>query len=444
MFFFHKCLFQPPVPIPPWTETKDCTQDADLPFTIDIEGKVIGSEDCLYIEILSPNIKPDKLLPVMFWVGCYCFAFNCDDKFDPSFLTDQDIVFVRCGFRLGPFGFLSVQDLEAPGNCGLKDIVMALRWVQRNISSFGGDPENVTLFGNSSGGAIVHFMMFSPMATGLYHKAISQSVSALNNWCLDKNPSQTVIELSKLLGIEKICKSEIIEELKKKPALEIMNAFILMRETLEAEGNDNIIDALVKPCIEIEFEGQSAFLTKSVPSLIKSGSFNKVPFLIGSNNIEAAILEYKKQYFYDFQKYNDNVTLLVPKSLGREGLIAKSIGQQLVKFYMGGEEKLREDTKTQYLQIISDYYFLYYVNRTVRLHTEFAPGVPVYYYIMNYAGEWTVPKEYDFFNSMGHSAEMPFIFGLKINDGPVCKGSRDSVKTRSRVVKMWTNFAKYG
>ncbi|KOB75849.1 Odorant degrading enzyme CXE9 [Operophtera brumata] len=442
---FLSCFLQPPAPIQPWTELKDCTKDVPLPLSIDLAQEVTGSEDCLYIEISSPSIQPDKPLPVMFWIGCYCFAYLADGIYDPTFINSQDVVFVRCGYRLGPLGFLSVNDFTAPGNSGLKDIVMALKWVQRNISAFGGDPTNVTLFGNSAGGAMVHFMMLSPMATGLFHKAIIQSACALNNWSLAKNPSQPVMELAKLLGIKTTYKIEIVEELKSVSAMAIMEAFALMCRKSKEEDENQIIDAVFKPCIEIEFEGQPAFLTRSAPSLLKSGNFYKVPLIIGSNNIEGAVLQYFKQDFYkDFQKYNDNVCLLVPKSLGGEEKITKSIGQQLVKFYMGGEEQLREDTKSQYLQLVSDYYFLYYVNRTVRLHTQFAPECPVYYYIINYAGEWTVPNEYDYFNSMGHSAEIPFIFGLKMADSPICKGSRDSVKTRSRVVKMWTNFAKYG
>lgn len=437
-------MFQPPAQIQPWTELKDCTKSAPLPLTLTIADEVIGSEDCLYIEVSTPSVSTDKLKPVMFWVGCYCFAYLGDNIYDPAFINNEDVLFVQCGFRLGPFGFLSIHDYTAPGNIGLKDTVMALKWVQRNISAFGGDPDNVTLFGNSSGGAMVHLMMLSPMATGLFHKAILQSASALNSWSIEKNPWQPVMQLAKTLGMETTCKLEVIEELRALSAISIMKAFLSMRKEAN-ERKGIIIDAIFKPCIEIEVEGQPAFLTRSPPSILKSGNFNKVPLIIGSNNIEAAILQYLKHDFYDdFQELNDDVCLLVPKSLRGEAKITKNIGEQLVKFYMGGEKHFREDTKTQYLQLISDYYFLYYVNRTIRLHTQFAPECPVYYYIVNYAGEWSVPDEFAHVNSMGHSAELPLMFGIKIRDLPMCKGSRDSVKTRNIVVRMWTNFAKYG
>ncbi|KAJ0178763.1 hypothetical protein K1T71_005538 [Dendrolimus kikuchii] len=437
--------FLPPVPVKPWTELIDCTKYVPVPLSYPIGKGVFGTEDCLYLEVWTPNINPEKPMPVMFWIGTYSFTYNLDHIFDPSLINDQQVVFVRCGFRVGPFGFLSINDFTAPGNSGLKDVVLALKWVQRNISLFGGDPNNVTIFGNSSGGAIVHFMILSPMATGLFHKAIIQSASALNNWSLTKNPSQAVMNLAKVLGINKTYKVEIVEELRSLPAIDIINAFIILKNERKEGDENDVFDAVFKPCIEVEFEGQPAFLTKSPPLIIKSGNYNKVPLIIGSNNIEAAVLQYTKKDFYnDFEKYNENVCLLVPRSLAGEAAMSKTIGQQLLKFYLSGEEQLREDTRTQFLQLISDYYFLYYVNKTVKLHCQSAPECPIYYYIVNYAGEWAVPQQLVFFNSAGHCAELPFIFRITVPDMSRIKGSRDSVKTRSRVVKMWTNFAKYG
>lgn len=441
LFYF----FQPPVPVKPWTETLDCTKDAPMPLSYYMKKQIVGSEDCLYIEISTPTVKPNQLLPVMFWIGSSGFSCNTDNSYDPSLINNQDVLFARCGFRIGPFGFLSMNDFMATGNSGLKDLVLALKWIQNNISAFGGNPNNITIFGNSTGGAAVHLLMLSPMASGLFHKAIIQSASALNNWCVAKNPSRPVMELAKELGITEKLNIDIIEQLRATPALNIMKAFGTLEEKVIKENEYDIFDSIFKPCIEEEFEGQPAFLTKSPPIIIKSGNFNKVPIIIGSNNIEGSVLKFIKENFYsDFEKYNENLSLIVPKSLAGEAKISKSIGQKLLKFYLGGDEFLTKNTRTQYLQLISDYYFLYYVNKTVRLHSHFAPECPIYYYIINYEGEWAMPEDLKFLHSLAHTSEIPFIFPLKRSDFPAFKGSRDSVKTRSRVVKMWTNFAKYG
>ncbi|PZC81284.1 hypothetical protein B5X24_HaOG200158 [Helicoverpa armigera] len=436
--------FLPPSPVLPWTEVLDCTKDAPLPPTFSMsQNRVTGSEDCLYIELSTPNLKPDKPISVMFWIGGFGYSCIIDNIFDTSLITDQNIVFVRCGYRTGALGFLSITDYAAPGNCGLKDIVMALKWVQRNISFFGGDPHNVTIFGSSSGGAAANFMMLSPMATGLFHKTIIQSACALNNWSLSKNPSATAIELAKKFGIEKSSKTEVIEELRHVALDDLLTGFQNCRFVLTDGTDKDIIDTVFKPCIEVDLEGQAAFITKSPLAILKSGRFNKVPCIIGSNNVEGALLQHVVKDFYsNFETFNANVRLLVPKELARTDKLSENIGHQLLKFYLDGETHLREDTMPQFLQIISDYYFSYYVNKTVRLLCETTSSCPVYYYIINYAGEWSVPKQYNFFNSTGHSSELPFLFRIKMPE--LCKGSRDSRVTRRRVIKMWTNFAKFG
>jgi cholinesterase len=108
-----------------------------------------------------------------------------DMLYNPSFILQKDVVFVSMNYRVGAFGFLSLDDpsLNVPGNAGLKDQTLALEWVRGNIGSFGGDPDNVTLFGTSAGGASVHYHMISERSKGLFHRAIPMSGTSLNwNW----------------------------------------------------------------------------------------------------------------------------------------------------------------------------------------------------------------------------------------------------------------------
>ncbi|XP_038222830.1 esterase FE4-like isoform X2 [Zerene cesonia] len=407
--------FLPPKANKPWKDLLDCTQDAPVPMGFFLEQEIIGSEDCLYIEVSTPNVTPEVPLPVMFWIGSFSFIFYIDQILDPTLINNQNIVFVRCGFR----------------------------WMQRNISKFGGDPNNITAFGSSTGGAIVHLLMLSPMAEGLFHKAIIQSSSALNGWSLGRNPVEGVIELAKQLAITKTDKVEIVEEMRTIPAEDIVKAYILCHQL--AERNDSF-DSIFKPCIENEFEGQSVFLSKSPAIILKSGNFNKVPLIIGSNNIEASVIQYIKADFYeDYEKFNKNVSLLVPKTLANVNCdISKKIGQQILSFYFEGAESINELTRKQYLQFLTDYYFLYYMDKTIRIHSQVAPECNIYYYVVHYGGEWYVPKILDFFNSIGHAGEIPFLFRIKSSTSEYYKGSRDSIITRNRVIKMWTNFAKYG
>ena len=108
----------------------------------------------------------NRSLPVMFWVHGGSFMDGAGSEYGPDYFMDQDVVLVTVNYRLGILGFLNTEDSSAPANNGLKDLILALKWIQKNIRSFGGDPGKVTLFGASSGAATVHFVALAPAAKG--------------------------------------------------------------------------------------------------------------------------------------------------------------------------------------------------------------------------------------------------------------------------------------
>ena len=142
-----------------------------------------GSEDCLYLDIKAPKTKSDSLLPVMFWIHGGGNTSGLKDTYDFSkMVRKHNVIVVTINYRLGPFGWFthpSIQGLQdnddKSSNFGTLDIIAALEWVKSNISLFGGDPDNVTIFGESAGGHNVLSLLVSKKAKGLFHKAISQS-----------------------------------------------------------------------------------------------------------------------------------------------------------------------------------------------------------------------------------------------------------------------------
>jgi len=142
-----------------------------------------GSEDCLYLDIKAPKTKSDSLLPVMFWIHGGGNTSGLKDTYDFSkMVRKHNIIVITINYRLGPFGWFthpSIQnlqdDVDKTSNFGTLDIIAALEWVKSNISLFGGDPGNVTIFGESAGGHNVLSLLASKKAKGLFHKAISQS-----------------------------------------------------------------------------------------------------------------------------------------------------------------------------------------------------------------------------------------------------------------------------
>ena len=147
------------------------------------EESYVGKEDCLYLDISAPINKKSNLLPVMFWIHGGGNTSGLKDLYDFNKMVKRhDVVLVRINYRLGPFGWFyhpSIQglqnDIDKTSNFGTLDIIAALHWVKKNIALFGGDPDNVTIFGESAGGHNVFSLLVSKKASGLFHKAISMS-----------------------------------------------------------------------------------------------------------------------------------------------------------------------------------------------------------------------------------------------------------------------------
>ena len=180
--------WKPPVPIPAWKGVRDatqfgaaCVQPKPRAGSIYADEPPVMSEDCLFLNIWSP--KSARKVPVFVWIhgGALSAGASNLSMYEGGKLASRDVVFVSINYRLGILGYLAHPELSAEspqkisGNYGLKDQIEALRWIQRNIAAFGGDPANVTIAGESAGALSVMHLMASPLARGLFAKAIAQS-----------------------------------------------------------------------------------------------------------------------------------------------------------------------------------------------------------------------------------------------------------------------------
>lgn len=160
-------FLQPPVPIKPWNGTFDAIRDSPkCPQPVISAAEI--SEDCLRLNVYTKNISSVANKPVMVFIhsGGFYESSGRNDEFGPDYLIQRDIVLVTFNYRLALLGFLSTGTKEAPGNNGLKDQVIALRWVKTHIQSFGGNPNSITIMGYSAGGISVTMHMVSPMSKG--------------------------------------------------------------------------------------------------------------------------------------------------------------------------------------------------------------------------------------------------------------------------------------
>ncbi|XP_054468446.1 para-nitrobenzyl esterase [Anoplopoma fimbria] len=178
-------------------------------------GQVMGQEDCLYLNVWTPSLRPDAKLPVMVWIhGGYLHMLSGGEPgYSPTeqLAADTETVYVSFNYRLNAFGFMALEVLRegsktnTSGNYGFMDQIAALKWVQRNIHLFGGDPEKVTIFGQSSGGTSVLALMTSPLAKGLFRAAVDMSGSYVLNASLERAESDNLVFLKKTGCKDRTC-----------------------------------------------------------------------------------------------------------------------------------------------------------------------------------------------------------------------------------------------
>ncbi|XP_049999396.1 pyrethroid hydrolase Ces2e-like [Alexandromys fortis] len=273
--------FAPPEAPEPWSGVRDgtsqpamCLQNDDI---INLDGlkriklimpPISMSEDCLYLNVYTPaHAREGSNLPVMVWIHGGALIIGMASWYDGSKLAaTEDVVVVNIQYRLGVLGFFSTGDQHARGNWGFLDQVAALRWVQQNIAHFGGNPDQVTIFGESAGGTSVSFHVVSPMSRGLFHRAIMQSGVALLPLLISNTSEIVFTMVAKLSGCATSNSKALVHCLRDKSEAEILAINKAFR----------IIPAVV--------DGE--FLPRHPQELLASADFHPVPSIIGVNNDE--------------------------------------------------------------------------------------------------------------------------------------------------------------
>ncbi|XP_069699397.1 venom carboxylesterase-6-like isoform X2 [Periplaneta americana] len=410
--------------------------------------EVAGSEDCLYLNVFSPKVATNAGMDVMVWFHGGGFVSGAGSFYGPEHLLDEDIVLVTVNYRLGPIGFLSTGDAVAPGNFGLKDQVAALRWVHENIRVFGGNPDSVTLFGESAGGSSVHYHMLSPLSKGLFHRGISQSGTALCTWAIAANGTSTeqAKKLATLLNCPTRHTADLVDCLRTKDAKDIISTD---KKFMEWD-----VDPLIpfKPVVE-PTDMLDAFLPAEPLQLLQEGP-QSIPWLTGINSgdgaLKAAAIYEKEELVIEL---NSQFERLAPITLLYRDLsspdMAVEISQRIRSFYFD-DLPIGNDTLLKVVDMYTDSFFLWAADEAVRIQLSrnllAGGGAPIYYYYFAYRGPHSFSELFgdptrDF--GVCHADELIYLFPAARVFGNFT-ATPEEEKMTDYLIHTWTNFARTG
>ena len=423
--------WRPPAPIKPWRDVKSaehfgpaCYQAFSEDAFVWSRGTFKRSEDCLYLNIWA-DAEPAEPLPVMVWFhgGAHTGGFAHVDLFDGTALTRKGVLVVTVNYRLGPWGFLAhpalsaESDKHSSGNFGLLDKIAALQWVQDNIQAFGGDAANVTIFGQSAGSMSVCALMASPLAEGLFHKAIGQSAACFNRYGRDPSGEERGAMLADYL---------------------LPDTATISAEDLRGVSNDQLLKASTDSGWDpgsglISVDGW--VLPEAPQTTFANGKQTKVPVLLGSlanEGIELLALNASLTEA-DFDTYLETKfgELAAPIKLAyaAERLISPGLAQRSIETDLFMALPMRQWAEYQAAIDAPSYlYFMDYVPPAYQIYRVDQPNLDL-------------P---DGPRSAGayHSADLAFVFNNVGKSGDFWND--DDFTMADRISDYWTSFAKTG
>jgi len=392
----------------PWDGVRHSTDSFDAcsqPATFGAwqpAGEVTRSEDCLYLNIWRPQTDETDL-PVYLWIHGGGNNWGSATTYDGAAMAKQcNMVVVVIQYRLGPFGWFNhpalkseASEAEKSGNFGTLDTIKALEWVRDNIAAFGGDPNNVTIAGESAGAHNVTNLLISPLAAGLFHRAISQS-GGMQTGSVDAGVALANTTIERLL----VADGTAQDQREAKEYREGMSHTDIVAY-LRGKDAEDVIKAQLDRFGSMDTHGayeDGAVIPGDVLSTIESGDYNRVPIILGSN-------EYETKFFLPLvgtmMKTSSGHTwfalyrVLNPEDpLSLDDVMPTQADRDLYEAcgYYGAR-----NWKAKYVDSIA---------RPLKEHQD-----DVYAYLFKWGGEGSGPEPFDFIFGAAHAMEIPFFFG---------------------------------
>uniref|UniRef100_A0A4W3IXU2 Carboxylic ester hydrolase n=1 Tax=Callorhinchus milii TaxID=7868 RepID=A0A4W3IXU2_CALMI len=426
--------FEKAEPHPGWNDVLKTKKFKDRCLQTTLrQTDVRGSEDCLYLNIWIPQgSSVSTNLPVMVWIfgGGFLAGASQGANFLSNYLYDGfeiatrgQVIVVTLSYRVGPLGFLSTGDSNSPGNYGLWDQHMAIGWVKRNIAAFGGDPENITLFGESAGGASVSLQTLTPYNKGLINRAISQSGVALCPWSIQRSPLQWAEEVALKVGCPVDNNATMMACLRTTDPKAITLAIPLPFINLEQPLAYYLIWS---PVIDGDF----------IPDDPKNLYHNAatIDYIAGVNDMDGHI-------FVGFDVH----TINQPNLIGKTYPYVKDLGEQganltYAQYTKSWPSNPNQDTiKQTVVNLETDILFLIPTQLALELHYKHAQGARTYSYVFTHPSRAPI---FPSWTGADHADDLQYVFG-KPYATPLAYWPRDRDVT-DYFIAYWTNFAYTG
>ncbi|XP_037062079.1 acylcarnitine hydrolase-like [Peromyscus leucopus] len=426
--------FAPPEAPEPWSGVRDgtsypatCLQNVDMTNSEGLKKlkmttpPISMSEDCLHLNIYTPaHAHEGSNLPVMVWIHGGALVVGMASMYDGSMLTaTEDVVVVTIQYRLGVLGFFSTGDQHARGNWGYLDQVAALHWVQQNIAYFGGNPDLVTIFGESAGGTSVSSHVVSPLSKGLFHRAIMQSGVAVLPGLISSSSEEVYQTVANLSGCEAINSEALVHCLRGKSEAEIL----VINKVFQ------VIPAVV--------DGE--FLARHPQELLASVDFHPVPSIIGVNNDEYGwiipMVTGSAQTIKEITRKNLQAVL---KNTAAQMMLPPECSDLIMEEYMGDTED-PQVLQIQFTEMMGDFTFGIPALQVAHFQRSHAP---VYFYEFQHRSSFFKDIKPPHVKA-DHGDEVPFVFGSFFWSAKFDLTEEEELLKR-RMMKYWANFARHG
>ncbi|PRD31137.1 UNVERIFIED_CONTAM: Acetylcholinesterase [Trichonephila clavipes] len=388
-------------------------------------NRAVLSEDCLYLNIYVPE-SSNASLPVMVWLAGEGFDFADPQQFDASYLAAEgNAIVVTVNYRLSVFGFLTILSEEAPGNAGLYDQRMALKWIKSNIEMFGGDPESVTLFGRFTGAMSAALHTFSPLSVEekLFNRVIFQSGVPVGDWVFDRNPLNTTHKLAQATNCLFSEMSKIIECIRDYPA-----------------------DKLLSKAMDIPYRFRPIYdfnlIHENTISAASKSNYAPVDVMVGINNDEGSLctiaLNAFESPFYHKILHNNltqaDFSKLIQKHIEDffrgENSVLSTLAEY--EYNRNSEEKYRR----KFLNFCGD---IFIISRIQRLADVLGDrNSSLFYYVLKHRPSFSIQPH---FIRAGHGDDVLYAFALPLQIQDL---SDDERKLTKQIVRGIANFARSG